>query len=79
MTKKARRLHERKMKLVTLQISVKCACIVPTLQGISDHSVKIQKQPSRDVLRKRCSENMQQMYSCFATLLKLHFSMDVLL
>ena len=43
-----------------------------------------QKQPSRGVLRKRCSENMQQIYktpcrSVMATLLKLHFGMDVLL
>ena len=40
---------------------------------------------SRDVLRKRCSENMQQIYSrtpmskCEATLLKSHFVMSVLL
>ena len=25
-------------------------------------SVAVQKQPFRDVLRKRCSENMQQIY-----------------
>ena len=50
-----------------------------------------QKQPSRDVFKKRSSENMQQIYRrtcsftvlqiyrCFATLLKSHFSMGVLL
>ena len=58
-----------------------------------------QKQPSRCVLRKRCSENTQQVYrgtnthakvrfqesfardllKCFATLLKSHFGMGVLL
>ena len=51
-----------------------------------------QKQPSRDVLRKRCSENMQQIYTRAAmpsvisiklqsktNLLKSHFSMGVLL
>ena len=48
-----------------------------------------QKQPSRGVLKKRCSENMQQIYTrtpmlkcdlqlCFATLLKSHFGMGVL-
>ena len=49
-----------------------------------------QKQPSRGVLRKRCFENMQQIYRitpiskcdlqlCFETLLKLSFGMGVLL
>ena len=44
-----------------------------------------QEQPSRGVLRKRCSEKMQQMYrrttmsKCFATLLKSHFGRGVLL
>ena len=41
-----------------------------------------QKQPSRGVLKKRCSENIQHIYSktrCFATLLKGHFCMGVLL
>ena len=39
-----------------------------------------QKQPSRGVPRKSCSKNMQQIYrSCFATLLKSHFRMVVLL
>ena len=39
-----------------------------------------QKQPSRGVPRKRCSKNKQQIYrSCFATLLKSHFRMVVLL
>ena len=28
----------------------------------SKHRCKVQKQPSRSVLRKRCSENMQQIY-----------------
>ena len=36
-----------------------------------------QKQPLRGVPRKRCSENMQQIY--FVTLLKSHFGIDVLL
>ena len=47
----------------------------------------LQKQPSRGVLIKRCSGNMQQIYGrtlmlkcdCKATLLKSHFSMGVLL
>ena len=50
----------------------------------------IQKQPPRCVLKKRCSENMQQTYrgtpmpkcdfnKVAATLLKLHFGMGVLL
>ena len=45
----------------------------------------VQKQPPRGVLKKRYSENMQQIYRrtpmlCnFATLLKLHFGMGVLL
>ena len=46
-----------------------------------------QKQPLGDVPGKRYSENMQQIYrrtpmpkcSCFATLLKSHFGMGVLL
>ena len=46
-----------------------------------------QKQPSRDVLKKSCSKNMQQIYSktpmskCDfkATLWKSHFGMGVLL
>ena len=49
------------------------------------------KQPYRDVLKKGCNENMQQIYwrtpmsncdfnkVCFATLLKSHFGMDILL
>ena len=36
-----------------------------------------QKQPSRDVFKKRCSENMQQIYR--GTPMKSHFGMDVLL
>ena len=48
---------------------------------------KVQKQPPRGVLRKSYSENMQQIYrrttmpkcGCFATLLKSHFCMVVLL
>ena len=50
----------------------------------------IQKQPPRGVPRKRCSENMQEIYrrtpmpkcdfnKVAATLLKSHFGMDVLL
>ena len=45
----------------------------------------IQKQPPRGVPRKRCSENMQQIYrrtpmpKCEATLLKSHIGMGVLL
>ena len=48
-----------------------------------------QKQPSRGALKKRCSENTQQMYSktpmpkcdfnSFATFMKSHFGMGVLL
>ena len=49
-----------------------------------------QKQPTRGVLKKRCSENMQQIYrrtpmpkcdfsKVAATLLKSHFGMGVLL
>ena len=40
----------------------------------------IQKQPSSGVPRKSCFKDMQQIYrSCFATLLKSHFRMVVLL
>ena len=50
----------------------------------------IQKQPSRGIFRKRCSENMQQIYrrtpmpkcdfsNVAKHLLKLHFDMGVLL
>ena len=50
----------------------------------------VQKQPSRGVLSKRCSENMQQIYrrtpmlkcdfnKVVATLLKSHVGMGVLL
>ena len=49
----------------------------------------LQKQPPRGILRKRCSENMQQIYrrtpmpKCdfnkVATLLKSHFGMGALL
>ena len=49
----------------------------------------IQKQPSRDVVRKRCSENVQQIYwrtpmpkcdfnKVAKQLLKLHFGMGAL-
>ena len=44
-----------------------------------------QRQPSRGVLKKRCSENIQETYrripmpNCFATLLKSHFSMGIFL
>ena len=37
-----------------------------------------QKQPSRGVLKKICSEIMQQIYGCFATLLKSHFGTGAL-
>ena len=47
------------------------------------------KQPSKGTLKKSCFENMQQTYgrncnflgiwSCFATLLKSHFGMGILL
>ena len=48
-------------------------------------SSDVEKQPSRGVLMKRCSENMQQIYrrtlmskcDCKATLLKPHFDMGV--
>ena len=52
---------------------------------------KFQEQPTRGVLKKSCSENMQQLYKrtpmpkcdfnkdALATLLKLHFDMSVLL
>ena len=52
---------------------------------------KIQKQSSRGIFRKKHSENIQQIYrgaptptcdfnkNCFATLLKLHLDMGVLL
>ena len=52
---------------------------------------KLQKHPSRGALRKRCSEKMQEIYRrtpmpkcdfskvAFATLLKSHFGMGVLL
>ena len=66
------------------------------------HYWLLEKKSSRGVFRKRCSENMQQIYTitpmpksdfnkvekqlklnfltcCFATLLKSHFGMDVLL
>ena len=52
--------------------------------------LNLQKQPSRGVLKKRCSEKMQQIYSrtpmpkcdfnkVSKQLLKSHFSMSVLL
>ena len=53
---------------------------------VCDKSIRIlQKQPSRGVPWKRCSENMQQIYSripmpqCETTLLKSHSGMGVLL
>ena len=60
------------------------------LEDMHLYILKAQKQPSRGVLRKRCSENMQQIYirtlmpkhaehSCKATLLKSYFGTDVLL
>ena len=39
----------------------------------------IREQPSRGVLNKRSSENMENFVTFFATLLKSHFSMSVLL
>ena len=75
--------------------------IVTLLQAIISHILVIghtfnfqwylQKQPSRDVLRKRCSENMQQIYRSIpmpncdfnkvakATFLKSHSDIDVFL
>ena len=52
--------------------------------------IEVQKQPPRGVPRKRCSENMQQIYrrtlmpkfdfnKVVATLLKSHFGMGALL
>ena len=61
--------------------------VVENLQCI----LKDQKEPSRGVLQKRCSENMQQIYRrtaipkcdfkkvAKATLFKSHFGMGVLL
>ena len=65
------------------------------LQKTKEGSLKfftlIQKQPYRSILRKRCSENMQQIYrrtpmpkcnfigSCFATLLTMIFCFATLL
>ena len=43
------------------------------------HTYIYKKQLLRVVPRKRCSENMQQIYSSFAFLFKSHFSMGVLL
>ena len=48
------------------------------------HFKQAQNQPSRGVLRKSCSENMQEIYRrtpmpSKATLLKSHFGMVVLL
>ena len=53
------------------------------------HCMKIQKQPSRGVLRKRCSENttlqenthaeVRFQQSCKTTLLTSHFGMGVIL
>ena len=57
----------------------------------TNECIYMQKQPPRCVPRKRCSENIKQIYrrapmpkcdfnkSCFATLLKPHFGMSVLL
>ena len=54
-----------------------------------DYTMTKQKQPFRDVLEKRCSENMQQIcrrvpmpkcdFNKVATLLKSHFGMGILL
>ena len=58
---------------------------------ICKHIYMLQKRPFRGVIRKSCSENMQQIYRrthmpkygfnkvAFATLLKSHFGMGVLL
>ena len=59
----------------------------PVLNDIENfpHHTSVQKPPPRGVLKKRCSENMQQIYrrtpmpKCKATLLKSHFGMGVLL
>ena len=64
---------------------IKLLCRIILLPGI-------QKQLSGGVLKKKCSENMQQIYrrtpmpkcdfnkvACFATLLKSHFGVAVLL
>ena len=32
------------------------------MMSVKVEMMKLQKQPSRDVLRKRCSENIQQIY-----------------
>ena len=41
--------------------------------------MKVEKQTSTGVLRKSCSENMQQIYKKIYTLLKLLFGMGVFL
>ena len=46
---------------------------------------KVQRQPTKVVLKKRCSESMQQIYKrtpmpkCDFNKMKLHFGIDVLL
>ena len=50
--------------------------LAPKVRLLIDTS-PFQKQPFSGILRKRCSENMQQ--SCIETSLKSHFSMGVLL
>ena len=61
---------------------------LPIILTIYDTTCSLrQKQPSRGILKKRCSENMQQIHKripmskcdCKATLLKSHFRIGVLL
>ena len=53
--------------------------------GITITCEKIEKQPSRGVLRKKCSENVQQIYwrtpmrKCDFNKVALHFGMSALL
>ena len=66
-------------------------CFCTNITAFLVWSLQFQKQPLRSVLRKRCSENMQQIYRgtptpkcdfnkvALETLLKSHFGMDVLL
>ena len=50
-------------------------------EQLENLDLSINKQPFRCVLKKRCSENMQQIYrrTSRATLLKSHLGMGVLL
>ena len=75
--------HLLNKSLIKTSVFVQCQI----LSKSQSRKYVIQKQPSRGVSRKTCSENMQQIYRRTSmpkcdfktTLLKSHFGMDVLL